>query len=56
MVLNNVAKFYKILIKIFELESRCRPAMIMAGALSVTPVCPSVLYVRNYIRTDRGNT
>ena len=25
-------------------------AMIMAGALSVTPVRPSVLYVQNYVR------
>ena len=31
------------------------PAMIMAGALSVTPVRPSVLYVRTctYVRPDR---
>ena len=28
------------------------PAMIMAGALSVTPVCPSVLYVRT-LHPDR---
>ena len=27
------------------------PVMIMAGALSVTPVHPSVLYVRTYVPT-----
>ena len=40
MVLNNVTKFHKILIKIFELESGRRSGRT---------------YVK-YVRTDRGNT
>ena len=44
MVLNNVTKFHKILIKIFEIESGRR-----SGGTYVK-------YAHTYGRTDRGNT